>query len=194
MATNAETGGSSPFPSNGTPFRPTATATCRPQTWVQRISEGWTGMPPHEDTDSGESNLHVPPSSLEEEVPENLGDKWKILHPFELPGVRHPTDATPLSQRRLAENDALVELIQTTEYLEDIPMWRQRDYQLYPLVMGIPTTEVEEEAEEEVEEEERQWIGMKGLMKGIQPEGLGELMLKEALEGEMAEDTCPKVH
>ena len=28
---NAGTGGSSPFPPNGTPFRPTATATCRPQ-------------------------------------------------------------------------------------------------------------------------------------------------------------------
>ena len=41
---------------------------------------------------------------------------------FELPGVRFPTDTTPPNQRRLAENDALVELIQTTEYLEDIPM------------------------------------------------------------------------
>ena len=35
---------------------------------------------------------------------------------------------------------------------------------------------------------------MKGLMKGIQPEGLGEVMLEETLEGEMAEDTCPKVY
>ena len=32
----------------------------------------------------------------------------------------------------MAENDALVELIQTTEYLEDIPMWGQRDYWFYP--------------------------------------------------------------
>ena len=39
-ATNARTGDSSPFPPNGTTFRPTATATCRPQMWVQRISEG----------------------------------------------------------------------------------------------------------------------------------------------------------
>ena len=37
--------------------------------------------------------------------------------------------------------------------------------------MRIPTTE------EEVEEEERKWIGMKVLMVGIQPEGLGEVML-----------------
>ena len=82
---NAGTGGSTSFPSNGTPFRPTATTTCRPWTWVWRISEGWTGMLPDKDTDSGESNLHAPPSSLEEEVSENMGDEWRILHPFELP-------------------------------------------------------------------------------------------------------------
>ena len=45
-----------------------------------------------------------------------------VLHPFELPGVRFPTETTPLNQRRLAENDALVELIQTTEYLDDVPI------------------------------------------------------------------------
>ena len=38
----------------------------------------------------------------------------------------------------LAENDALVESIQTTEYLEDIPRWRQRDYWLYPPRYGDP--------------------------------------------------------
>ena len=36
------------------------------------------------------------------------------------------------------ENDALVELTQTTEYLEDIPMWGQRDYWLYPPRYGDP--------------------------------------------------------
>ena len=46
LATNAGTGGSSPFLPNGTLFRPTATATCRSWMWVQRIAEGWTGMPP----------------------------------------------------------------------------------------------------------------------------------------------------
>ena len=109
-ATNARSGGSSPFPPNGTTFRPTATATCRPHTWVQRFQKGGQ-VCPIEDTDSGDSNLYSPPSLLEEEVPENLGDEWRILHPFDLPGVRHPTNATPLNQRRLAENDALVELI-----------------------------------------------------------------------------------
>ena len=29
-------------------------------------------MPPLQDADSGDSNLHAPPSSLEEEVSENL--------------------------------------------------------------------------------------------------------------------------
>ena len=91
--------------------------------WVQRVSEGWTNVPPPDGTDSGRSSL--PESSLlvEEEVPENLGREWRVLHPFEIPGVRFPTDTTPPNQRRLAENDVLVELIHTTEYLEDMPMW-----------------------------------------------------------------------
>ena len=61
-----------------------------------------------------------------------MGCEWRILHPFEMPGVRFPADTTPPNQRRLAENDALVELIQTTKYLEDTPTWGQRDYRLYP--------------------------------------------------------------
>ena len=61
-------------------------------------------------------------------------------------------DSTPPNQRRLAENDALVELIQTTEYLEDAPTRGQRDYWLYPLDMVTPS--IEEKAEEEVEVEE----------------------------------------
>ena len=122
----------SPFLPNGSPSRPTTTATYRPQTWVHRILEGWTGTLHPDDTELGESELHVPPSSVEKVVPENLGHEWRVLHPFKLPRVRHPTDATPPNQRRLAENDALVELIQTMEYLEDIPMWGQRDYWLYP--------------------------------------------------------------
>ena len=129
-AAGAGMGSPSPFLPNGSPSRPTATATCRPQTWVQRISEGWTGAPPLNDTELGESDPHEPPSPVEEEVPENLG--------HELPGVRHPTDTTPPNQRRLAENDALVELIQTTEHLEDILMWGQRDYWLYPPRYGDP--------------------------------------------------------
>ena len=47
-------------------------------------------------------------------------------------------DNTPPNQRRLAENDALVELIQTTEYLKDTPTWGRRDYRLYPPRYGDP--------------------------------------------------------
>ena len=90
---------------------------------------------------------------LVEGIPEELGWEWRVLHPFEIPGVRFPTDNTPPNQRRLAENDALVELIQTTEYLEDTPTLGQRDYWLYPLDMVTLFIEAEEEAEEEVEEE-----------------------------------------
>ena len=91
---------------------------------------------------------------LAEGIPGSLGSEWRILHPFEIPGVRFLTDNTSPNQRRLAKNDALVELIQTTEYLEDTPTLGQRDYWLYPLDMVTLSTEEEEEAEEEVEEEE----------------------------------------
>ena len=67
-------------------------------------------------------------SLLAEGIPENLGHEWRVLQPFEIQGVRFPTDNTPPNQRRWAENDTLVELIQTTEYLEDTLMWGQRDY------------------------------------------------------------------
>ena len=125
--TGTEAGSPRTFLPNGSPSRPTATATCRPQTWVQHVSEGQINDPPPEGTGSAESSLSEP-SLLAEGIPENLGHEWRILHPFEIPGVRFPTDNTPPNQRRLAENDALVELIQTTEYLEDTPIWGQRDY------------------------------------------------------------------
>ena len=104
---------------------------------MQCFSEGWTNGPPPDGTGSGESSLSGP-SLLEEGVPENLGHEWRVLHPFEIPGVRFPTNNTPPNQRRLAENDVVVELIQTTEYLEDTAMWGQRDYQFYPPRYGDP--------------------------------------------------------
>ena len=55
---------------------------------------------------------------------------------FEIPGVRFPTKDTPPNHRRLAESHALVELIQTAEYLEDAPSWGQRRF--YPLQYGDP--------------------------------------------------------
>ena len=50
--------------------------------------------------------------------------------------MRNPTEDTPPTHRRLAENDTLVELIQTAEYLEDAPSWEQRRF--YPPQYGDP--------------------------------------------------------
>ena len=148
---------------NGSPSQPTATATCRPRTWMQQITEGQINEPTRENASSNESNLSTI-EVLPEEIPDELGCEWRVLHPFELPGVRFPMDSTPSNQRRLAENNTLVELIQTTEYLEDTPTWGQRDYQLYPLDMVTPSTEEEAEEEVEVEEDEN------GFMKDKQRE------------------------
>ena len=131
----------------GSPSHPTVTATCRPRTWMQQLTEGQTTEPRREDASSCESNTSIV-ETLPEDIPDELGHEWRVLHPFELPGVRFPTDTMPPNQRRLAENDALVELIQTTEYLDDVPTWGQRDYRLYPLNMVILFTE--EEVEEDM--------------------------------------------
>ena len=53
-----------------------------------------TNDPPPEGTGSVESSLSEP-SLLAEGIPENLGHEWRVLHPFEIPGVRFPTDNTP---------------------------------------------------------------------------------------------------
>ena len=93
----------------GSPSHPTVTATCRPRTWMQQIMEGQTNEPTNEG-DSDDSNSSEGHVSFED-IPDELGHEWRVLHPFELPGVRFPMDSTPPNQRRLAENDALVELI-----------------------------------------------------------------------------------
>ena len=135
--TETETQSPRTFLPNWSPSRPNATAICRPRTWVQCILEGQINEPTQDDThstESGQTEITV----LTEGIPEELGCEWRVLHPFEIPGVRFPTDTTPPNQRRLAENNALVELIQTTKYLEDTPTWGQRDYQLYPTQYGDP--------------------------------------------------------
>ena len=104
---------------------------------MQQIAEGQINEPARENASSNESNLSTI-DVVPEEIPDELGHEWRVLHPFELPGVRFPTDSTPPNQRRLAENDALIELIQTTKYLDDVPTWGQRDYQLYPPQYGDP--------------------------------------------------------
>ena len=109
---------------SGLPPIPTATATCKPQTWVQCISEGQIEEHSREDEDLVES-VPLEPLVLEG-LPDELGTEWRVLHPFEIPGVGFPTEDTPPNHRRLAENDTLVEVIQTAEYLEDAPSWGQR--------------------------------------------------------------------
>ena len=121
----------------GSPSCPTVTATCRPRTWMQQLTEGQIAKPRREDASSSESNTSIV-ETLPEYIPDELGHEWRFLHPCELPGVRFPTDTMPPNQRRLAENDALVELIQTTEYLDDVPTWGQRDYRHYPPQYGNP--------------------------------------------------------
>ena len=148
----------------GSPSCPTVTATCRPRTWMQQLTEGQITEVRKEDASSSDSNTSAV-ETLPEDIPDELGHEWRVLHPFDLPGVRFPTDTTPPNQRRLAENDALVELIQTTEYLDDVPTWGQRDYRLYPLDMVILSTEEEVGEEVEVEEDENglrkdRWIDL----------------------------------
>ena len=112
---------------------------------MQQLTEGQINEPQREGTSSSEHETSLV-ETLPEEMPDELGHEWRVLHLFDLPGVRFPTNTTPANQRRLAENDALVELIQTTEYLDDVPTWGQWDYRLYPLIMVILF--IEEEVEE----------------------------------------------
>ena len=86
---------------------------------MQQLTEGQTTEPQREGTSSSEHKVSLE-ETLPEEIPDKLGHEWRVLHPFDLPGVRFPTNNTPSNQRCLAENDALVELIQTTEYLDDV--------------------------------------------------------------------------
>ena len=103
------------IPPSGTPPRPIATATLRPRMLEQRRSEGQVEEQ-SQDNDGSESDTLEP--LVIEGLPDELGPEWRVLHPFDIPGVRNPTEDTPPTHRRLAENDTLVELIQTAEYLE----------------------------------------------------------------------------
>ena len=121
------------FHPSGTPPRPIATATLRPRTLEQRRSEGQVEEQSQDDDESEDDTLEP---LVMEGLPDELGPEWRILHPFDIPGVRNPTEDTPPTHRRLAENDTLVELIQTAEYLEDAPLWEQRRF--YPPRYGDP--------------------------------------------------------
>ena len=53
-------------------------------------------------------------------------ERWKIHHPYDIPGVRRPTMETPGNLRRLAACEALVESLQTMEYLIEFPTLEER--------------------------------------------------------------------
>ena len=53
-------------------------------------------------------------------------ERWKIHHPYDILGVRRPTMDTPDNLRRLAESEALLESLQTMEYLTEFPALEER--------------------------------------------------------------------
>ena len=62
----------------------------------------------------------------------NPEERWKIHHPYDIPGVRRPTMDTPDNIRRLAESEALVESLQTNEYLTEFLTLEERDFRRFP--------------------------------------------------------------
>ena len=66
-------------------------------------------------------------------------ERWKIHHPYDIPGVCRPTMDTPDNLRQLAESEALVESLQTMEYLTEFPTLEERwDFQRFPPRFGDP--------------------------------------------------------
>ena len=114
------------FPLSEIPPRPTATATLGPKTWVQRVSEGQI----EGQFEDAEEDDTLEPFVMEDQ-PDELRPERRILYPFEIPGVKNPTEDIPPAQRGLVENDT-----QTDEYLEDAPSWEQE--KCYPSRYGDP--------------------------------------------------------
>ena len=55
--------------------------------WLQCVSESWTNGAPPDGTGFAKSCLSES-FLLKEGVPENLGHEWRVIHPFEIPGLR----------------------------------------------------------------------------------------------------------
>ena len=64
----------------GSPSCPTITTTCRPRTWMQQLTEGQTNESQRE-ASSSENDMSVV-ETLPEEIPDELGHKWRVLHPL----------------------------------------------------------------------------------------------------------------
>ena len=66
-------------------------------------------------------------------------ERWKIHHPYDIPGVYRPTMDTPDNLRQLAKSEALVESLQTMEYLTEFPtLEERRDFRHFPPRYGDP--------------------------------------------------------
>ena len=65
----------------GSPFHPTATATCRPRTWMQQLTEGQIHEPRREDVSLSESNTSTI-ETLPEDIPHELGHEWRVFTSF----------------------------------------------------------------------------------------------------------------
>ena len=69
----------------------------------------------------------------------NPEERWKIHHPYDIPGVGRPTMETPGNLRRLAECETLVKSLQTMEYLTEFLTLEERwDYRRFPPRYGDP--------------------------------------------------------
>ena len=84
VVTEMETRGPRTLLPNGSPSRPTTTATCRLQMWVKCVLEGQINEPSREGAGSAENNLSEP-YLLAEGISEELGCEGRVLHPFEIP-------------------------------------------------------------------------------------------------------------
>ena len=69
----------------------------------------------------------------------NPDERWKVFHPYNIPGVRRPTMTTPENIRRMAESEALIESVQTMGYLNEFPsMGERRDFRRFCPRYGDP--------------------------------------------------------
>ena len=69
--------------------------------WMQQITERQINEPRREDASSSESNTSAI-ETLPEDIPDELGYEWRVLHPFELPGVRFPIDSTAPKSKEIS--------------------------------------------------------------------------------------------
>ena len=156
---------------DGSPSRPTITVTCRPRTWMQKLTEGQISEPWEEDNTSGESSVV---ETLPEEIPDELGHEWRVLHPFDLPGVRFPADTTSQTKDIWPKTMHWWNLSKQQSIWMKYPCGDRGTIAFTHLIMETLSIEEEvEEEEEEVEEEESgykedKWRGpIEDLLEGI---------------------------